>query len=655
MKVDIAKAVKNIKGTIDFYRPLYEAIVNAFQANANNLSILFDIEKKEHTDYIAGYAIIDDGDGYNDDNIDSFLTLWSTHNEDKGALGSGRIICLKVFNNILIESNLKHSNTQVNIDFNKKFQFNDVSEISKKIIEYSSERNQTTTRYTNITDEYLEEKHIYNKHEITKKIFIELLPLFIEFNDTKKNFSIGINNELWINKDSLHEEFKKLNFTKSNFSLNSSLKDDKRQFDFTLTYNISHDGKNQISQFYGASGRKVIDFPTNSRVKRLPENGSAIFCLTSKYLDNLVSDSRENFLFGFNDNNPHPEYPLLFRDINKKLEDVINKLLRVEYPDIDLNLNEEKNKALEEYPYLSHYIKNIDKLTISKTDIVKIAEKEFDKRFKETKKEVIQFTQNILKTKNLTKSKYLEITKSFTEVGQEQLAHYIAYRQTIIEMLFNVHECNMDKNKESFSEDYIHELIMPHKKIKFNHKHIITENNFWLFDDKFMSYSYSASDTEIDKIISSLSLEMNDETMEYFGKDRPDLLMLYSNDISELKDVILIELKKINISSYDRSKAIDQLNIYASVIRDNIPDVNDIFVYSVFEFDHKLEKILLNRGFHPKAFSKDNHNLTSFYMYNPNNHAHVHALSFYHLISDASLRNKLFLDILRNEIASEEE
>ncbi|MFZ2969076.1 MAG: ATP-binding protein [Sulfuricurvum sp.] len=649
MKVDIEKAVKNIKGTIDFYRPLYEAIVNSFQAKATDINLQFDIEKKDHHDYIVGYAITDNGEGFTDENIDSFLTLWSTHNEDKGALGSGRIICLKVFNNILIESFVKDH--KVEIDFNKKFKFNQVGEISKTPISNSANaQNKTTTRYVNITDEYVVEKRMFILEELKNKIFIELLPLFLKLHDDKNTFSIKINSILWIDQNSLKTQFESYDFKHIDFEIKSSIKEDENSFNFRLTYNILKDKKNHISQFYGASGRRVTDFPTKSKIKRLPDDASAIFCLSSKYLDDRVDDSREKFIITFNENNPTSENPLIFQDINKELVIQINKILKANFDTIENELSNEKQLAIEEYPYLASYIRNINQLAIKKNDIVAIAEKQFQKKFEDTKKSIVNFTKNIINKKHFSKESYLKITQDFTEVGQEQLAHYIAYRQTIIEMLFHVNECNMDKDKESFNEDYIHNLIMPQKKIKFGNKHIITENNFWLFDDKFMSYAYSASDQEIESILKSLSLEMDDETKDYFGLDRPDILMLYSNEINENKDVVIVELKKINIGSYDRSKAIDQLNIYASAIKENIPNVNDVFVYAVFEFDHKLEKILLNRGFHPKAFSKDGHNVSSYYMYNPNNFAHVHALSFEHLISDANSRNKLFLKILRNEI-----
>ncbi len=658
MKVNLEKAIKNIELEVGFFRPLYEAIVNSIQAKSTKIDIMFDIEKDKHLDLITGYSIKDNGIGFTDENIEAFLTLWTEHNSEMGALGSGRILCLKVFDNILIESQTKDiagkSGHKVSIDFNKNFTPNILEDIKRE--RNSSKESYTITHYKNLTEKYNKEKEIFSLDIVKKEIFISLLPLFIEYNEKDADLQITIQGKEWITKKTLSDMFKKLDFKQKNFKVKSSLKDDETEFEFVLTYQIKNDGKNKLNQFYGASYRKVTDFPNNTKIKRLPNNASGIFCLSSGYFKNRVADSREEFTLKFNENNASKNNPLLFRDINNKLSLILNEILRKQYDDIDKSLNEEKSKAIEEYPYLAQYIKEIDKLTINKNEIIKIAQSKFDKKFKNTKKEIISFTKNIEKTKNFNKKRYIEITKEFTEVGQEQLAYYIAYRQTIIDMLFNVYECNNNATKESFNEDYIHNLIMPTRKIKFDNKNIITENNFWILDDKFMSFSYAASDMEIDSIIKSLGEEMEDEIdKDYFGDDRPDLMMLYSDEPDKPKDIVIVELKKVNIKAYDRSKAVDQINLYADLIRENIPNVNDIFVYAIIDIDIKLERILKNRAFLPKAYTKDGHNMYSYYMYNPNNKAHVNILSFHHLISDANLRNKLFLSVLKNEVLNENE
>ena len=159
MLVNLERAIKSISENIGFFQPLYEAIINSYQANARNVQISFQIDKDNK---ILGYTIQDDGEGFTNDNIKSFLTLWSDYKVTLGALGSGRIMCLKVFDNIIIDSQTKNLSTtlgqKVSIDFNRNFSANRIEDINPTI--NSSFLSYTKTTFKNIfTTSY---KVIYN-------------------------------------------------------------------------------------------------------------------------------------------------------------------------------------------------------------------------------------------------------------------------------------------------------------------------------------------------------------------------------------------------------------------------------------------------------------------------------------------------------------
>ena len=99
MFVNIKRAIKNI-GKVEFFQPLYEAIVNSFQAKAGTVKIDFETDKD---DVIMSYTIRDNGEGFTNENLKSYLTLWSDLKANIGGLGSGRLLCLKVFDNIHID------------------------------------------------------------------------------------------------------------------------------------------------------------------------------------------------------------------------------------------------------------------------------------------------------------------------------------------------------------------------------------------------------------------------------------------------------------------------------------------------------------------------------------------------------------------------
>ena len=336
-----------------------------------------------------------------------------------------------------------------------------------------------------------------------------------------------------------------------------------------------------------------------------------------------------------------------------KLRETIRAIIVDKFPNIMDDFNLKKEKVINQNPYLARYVKDMDDFTKSIDDIKKDAEKLFENSSKKVKEEVKKFSENISKTRNFQKDKYIEITKDFTETGQEQLAHYFAYRQVIIEMLKNIYQTNTSKDSEKlFSEGDIHDLIMPRKTSNHNNMENVTQNNFWLFDDKFMTFNFAASDNTMEKIREELAMDLG-EVPQGYELDRPDLLILYSaNETStDSKDVVIIELKKVGLNEYDKSKALDQLATYADIFRKiMVNQIKDVFVYSFFEFDTKFEDLLRRRGYQPNILSGGEHKLHYYYSYIPSVQAYINVLSFDSVVFTADKRNRLFLDILTGNI-----
>lgn len=102
--------------------PLFEAIVNSIHAIderiENDRSITLDdcritikIIRSAQTSTgesrkpeITGFQIIDNGIGFNEKNFTSFLTLDSEHKAAKGCKGIGRLLWLKAFSSVRVES-----------------------------------------------------------------------------------------------------------------------------------------------------------------------------------------------------------------------------------------------------------------------------------------------------------------------------------------------------------------------------------------------------------------------------------------------------------------------------------------------------------------------------------------------------------------------
>jgi hypothetical protein len=657
MRVNIERAIKSITEKIGFYQPLCESIINSFQASATEVNIDFDIDNDKR---VIGYSIKDNGEGYTTDNINSFLEFWSEYKVKQFALGSGRILCLKVFDDIIIESQTKDSGEEsgrkVYIKFNKSFRASSIEDVDggkfeeiKRTIN-SSSISSTKTTFKNKNEDYTIEdnENVFDETHIAGQIFIELLPMFIDFEKNEKSFSIKINNKLWLDKENLNKKFKDLDFKEKNFIIQES-KNKSNKHEFNLKYRISkkkNPHNQKIIQFYGAADRKIRSFPSGVALSSLKDGYYGVFCLTSNYFDSRVKDSRKDFLIPMNQHNPTPDDPITFPQINKELADILNTILKENFKGINKEFNDKKINVIKDYPHLFERVNEITNLTLNESEIYKFAEEIYLKKTKEIRDEVISFTAELKKDKlKFDEVKYKDLTNRFTTAGRERLADYIAYRQIIIDMLLEIHK-GANEDKLSFFENDIHNLFMPKK----NTSDTLSKygNNAWIFDDKFMSYIYAASDVEIKKIVSDVTGKSQEEISEYYDKKRPDLVLFYSDNNEEApKDILLIEFKRLCCNSKQKEDAITQLKKYSSYLDDNIKNSRTIFAYLIIDFDDEFVHYLTRiDGFHKVAFGVDDKDISGYYKYNEEVRAHLNVLSFSQVLEDAKKRNKTFLDIL---------
>jgi Histidine kinase-, DNA gyrase B-, and HSP90-like ATPase len=660
MKVNIKRAIKSISETISFYQPLYESIVNSFQANATKIEINFEL----NDDKVIGYSIKDNGVGYTSSNLDSFLELWSDYKIEKFALGSGRILCLKVFDNIVIESQTKNFNEnegkKVNINFNRNFTANSIQDADSldfenfKRITHSSQESYTLTKFENIHDEYQKqyEKEIteFSIDDIKEDITIKLLPMFISFEKDEKEFEIYLDGDLWLNKENLANYFNTLDFQDDHFEIEKDLSiyDDEltsKTYTFNLKYRITEDDRKILTQFYGAADRYICKFPKKTALAKLDNGYSGIFCLTSDYFNTRVKDSRNAFVISMNQSNTTIDNPVSFPEINKKLEEKLNNILRENFENIDEELQDKKENIVTSFPHLARYVDKITNLTMSESDMQKEAEEAYRDETKNIRKELETFTNELKRDKNsFNERKYRDITQHFTLVGREQLADYIGYRQTIIDMLLEIYT-ETQEDSSLFNEESIHELFMPlgtsSEQVSYY------ANNVWIFDDKFMSYNYAASEITIATIVSNVTGKDRDEVIEHHRRQKPDLAMFYSDPEGDYRDVLLIEFKRLNHDLDGKKKAIIQLQDYPMYIRKNIENVRSVYSYTIIDIDEPFREWLVDsQRFKENAFGDSDNNISAYYDYNPSVKAHLNVVSFNQVLQDANKRNKVFLDIL---------
>lgn len=128
--VNLAGKVKNYSlSKRKALMPLFEAIINSINAiderrmqNKNNNfkgSIIIHVKRSMQDKLpgvdngiaeVDGFEIIDNGCGFNDENMESFLESDSMHKVDIGGKGIGRFSWLKAFKKVIINSEYENIN-----------------------------------------------------------------------------------------------------------------------------------------------------------------------------------------------------------------------------------------------------------------------------------------------------------------------------------------------------------------------------------------------------------------------------------------------------------------------------------------------------------------------------------------------------------------
>ena len=457
-QVDVKTAVSRL-GQIDFLQPLFEAVTNSLEANADKIDISVSVDdsqlllhlpnsENERQFYkISGFTVTDNGDGFTPENIQSFKTLYSDAKRDLGCKGVGRLTWLKAFKRVGIESRLKTN--KVIIDFDDNFSEANVKETK----EPNTDQTSTCITFSNVLPSFLPTKKNQKDkredgdiEEVCKKIKQYLLVKLALLKEQGRNFCISVT----IDKERRCITTADIpDLTKKQFSITGY---QECRYNFTLLYSIiSGDGLNQKEAYYCANGRTVSKIPNDVHsLKNINTQDSIIMLLASKYLDEKVNDERNNFEIKPKDETLTE--PISFLNISDKLQNEIGKILSEHYHLEVKELNKKAvEEAIEEQPHLATYIREDKTFIKTKSRLIQKAKE----AFKEQKQKTSGMFSKMLEQKNVDAKTFNEAVAQVNQVAFQELGEYILYRQQIIDALNKALE---DKEKK---EKYIHDLIMP--------------------------------------------------------------------------------------------------------------------------------------------------------------------------------------------------
>jgi len=223
-----------------------------------------------------------------------------------------------------------------------------------------------------------------------------------------------------------------------------------------------------------------------------------------------------------------------------------------------------------------------------------------------------------------------------SHLASDDLARFIVHRALLIDSL--------SKMPRESAEDVLHNAILRKKSDGQD----IRENNVWLVDDKFLSYSNIYSDETLAKIVREVGAKT-----ESTQQRKPDVAAFFSKDNEgQPNKLVIIEFKKPGADIFENNKALVQCRLYASELVDRIHTVREVFAFSIVEIGEEFYKDMKRTGF-KDVFSMSERVVYDDFVIGSSDNIplHLYVMPASSLIADARARNRVFEEVLRFNMA----
>lgn len=607
---------------------------------------------------INSFEVIDNGIGLNEENIKSFAEFDSEKKAEIGGKGVGRLICLKAFQKIVIESIYFEDNSFKLRKFHYRKSKEGFDKYEDDII--TTKKNTGTSAILSNYESKYQKQVPRQILEIGRQIITHFQLYFIQ--KIEPEIILMNQDDVELNLTSLfNREFQKEILEKP-FEISNQK--------FRIFISKSYKAKSHKIH-YCAHERNVKDeglskYLEDLKFKIESESEESFYFqvfVIGYYLNENVNEARTGFNFSLEDDNEEIDFEeiTLFK-IRKGaiicVEELLSNFLqkvRKEKLDKYFPIIE------EEFPNYSSVINyNMDKVKmlpvgLSKHELdLKLYEIESEWRIK-VKTEGIDL---IDKKKDVTKLEdykelYSKFLTEFNEVGQSDLARYIVHRRAVIDLLDKLIELNEDDKFEN--EDIVHSLFFP---IKEEGDSVLTEKqNLWLLDERLTYNSLLASDKQfkqIDQLNSDSTKRMD---LVFKKEDVFENATLYSEVQYPFESFTIVEFKKPERDNYAhgiyKNDPIKQVRTYIQEIVDGKQKIKGkrieadkrtpFYCYIIADITPSLQKIVDYECF---DLTPDGLGYFRFYE-TQTSRAYIEILPFKKIIKDAKQRNKILFDKLK--------
>ncbi len=614
MKINLKNAVSHFYPSPSFEQVYFEAIANAIDAGADEISVKIYIEAFDKPDTLR-MVVSDNGDGFTEKSFSKFTKLLEVQQVDHKGLG--RLVYLSYFDEVHVVSYYEGTKC-------RNFLFNGEFDGKNRISEIEERPAGATLEFKRFSGAKIKSYEYLKPPCLKKDLIRHFFPQLFE----RKHRGEELKIEIQLHTDTPN---KKHDFysEQQTLTLDDIPELNKKGFEssdldwfqqFEVHYSISHEPATPttIVTDICIDGRTIhCDLIAQDA---LPRGFKAIFLFRSEYFEGKTDSSRQKLKL--------PD-GVSERALKNVLRQEVAEIINAEIPELKQS-NDRKTEMLgRTFPHLNGYFES---------DVVGLMRE--DEVLEDAQKEFFADQKMILECTELDDSLY----EKALDMSARALMEYILYRTRIIQKLKAMTPDN--------SEGEIHDLIVPRRKtLKADAFDLdVYNNNVWMLDDKYMSYSTILSDEQMSKTIKEIALD------EVEDDKRPDLTIVFSSDpnTEDKVDVVVVELKKQGLALAKNEEVISQLRQRARKLLKYYPNkIDRIWFYGITDIDAEFKVSLMEDGYkelfsHGDMYYKSQPIIVD----NPNDPFPVdlYVLTYDTFINDAESRNSTFLKVLKSSI-----
>ncbi|OCO98971.1 MULTISPECIES: ATP-binding protein [unclassified Ensifer] len=606
-RINLKKFIaEHYKGGVTARDVIREGVTNSIHAGAKSISVDLWFEKQsglfgdEERKVLDKITISDDGEGFTQDNLNYFDEICTGHKDDIGGKGVGRLAFLKYANRVDIRSQL--STHLVEFRYTPDFTLEDVK--------------RTTTsgsQETTITISDLKEKINTQVAKLVNSMCDDLRLLLFVKKQAGQIISIKFTHN---SKQPFAEDFvfsgEQIEALRTKtFEVNGEIFD---------CYLFREDAPRKgIIAMLCADELCVEEYQISKRF----DVCRYLISITSTYLNRSSNIERQKLELPKTDADTDLVSPLSREKLIPRIHDeclaMINEAAE---GDIGAFKLANINKLKKYYPFITIDATNGNAAMLDADEIVKTY------RAQQARRE----DQLVEAMEEGRKVNFDDIS----HLASDDLARFIIHRALLIDSL--------SKMPRESAEDVLHNAILR----KNSDGSDIRENNVWIVDDKFLSYSSIYSDETLAKIVREVGAETESKQQR-----KPDVAAFFSkNSEGHPNKLVIIEFKKPGADIFENNKALLQCRLYASELVDRIDTVREVFAFSIVEIDDEFYKDMKRTGF-KDVFSLSERVVYDDFVIGSSDSIplHLYVMPASSLIADAKARNLVFEEVLRFSVA----